>query len=92
VETFQRSFPQDPGKFCTLFNSKQIPTQVRLVRIVTPNGRIYVVMTSLLDGPVYPAADFTGLYHSRWRIEEAYKRLKHRMALENTSGLSWLAA
>ena len=77
---------------CLDYECKQIPTQVRLVRIVTPNGRIYVVMTSLLDGLAYPAADFAELYHSRWRIEEAYKRLKHRMALENTSGLSWLAA
>ena len=32
------------------------------------------------------------LYHSRWRVEEAFKRLKHRLALENTSGLTWLAA
>jgi hypothetical protein len=23
VETFQRSFPQDPGKFCTLFNTRK---------------------------------------------------------------------
>ncbi|WP_198149704.1 transposase [Azoarcus sp. CIB] len=28
----------------------------------------------------------------RWRIEEAFKRLKHRLHLEHTSGLSWLAA
>jgi len=50
------------------------------------------MMTSLLDSVTYPAADFAALYHSRWRIEEAFKRLKHRLALENTSGLSWLAA
>lgn len=49
-------------------------------------------MTSLLDTTAYPADGFAGLYHCRWRIEEAFKRLKHRMALENTSGLSWLAA
>ncbi len=50
------------------------------------------MMTSLLDATVYPADDFAALYHSRWRIEEAFKRLKHRLALENTSGLSWLTA
>ena len=77
---------------CGDYECRQIPSQVRLVRVVTPNGRIYVMMTSLLDSVVYPAADFAGLYHSRWRIEEAFKRLKHRLALENTSGLSWLAA
>ncbi len=77
---------------CTDYECQQTPTRVRLVRIITPNGRIYVVMTSLLDSSAYPASDFAALYHSRWRIEEAYKRLKHRMALENTSGLYWLAA
>jgi len=49
-------------------------------------------MTSLLDRTTYPAADFAALYHSRWRIKEAFKRLKHRLALENTSGVSWLSA
>ena len=31
-------------------------------------------------------------YHSRWRIEEAFKRLKYRLSLEQLSGMSWLAA
>lgn len=77
---------------CVEYECAPIPTQVRLVRVVTPNGRVHAVITSLLDATAYPAAGFADLYHSRWRIEEAFKRLKHRMALENTSGLSWLAA
>lgn len=77
---------------CKDYGCQQTPTQVRLVRVIAPNGRIYVVMTSLLDSIAYPVAGFSALYHSRWRIEEAFKRLKHRLALENTSGLSWLAA
>lgn len=28
------------------------------------------------------------MYHQRWRIEEAFKRLKHRLGLESVSGLS----
>ena len=68
------------------------PTSVRLVRVVTPNGRVHVVMTSLLDASLYPAADFAALYHGRWRVEEAFKRIKHRLGLEHTSGLSWHAA
>ena len=28
------------------------------------------------------------MYHQRWRIEEAFKRLKHRLKLECVSGLS----
>ena len=49
-------------------------------------------MTSLLDATGYPAADFADRYHARWRSEEAFKRIKHRLALEQLSGLSWLAA
>jgi len=67
-------------------------TTVRLVRVVTPNGRVHVVMTSLLDAGLFPAADFAALYHGRWRVEEAFKRIKHRLGLEHTSGLSWHAA
>lgn len=77
---------------CVDFLCERTPTTVRLVRVVTPNGRVYAVMTSLLDPLSYPAAAFADLYHRRWRIEEAFKRLKQRLALENPSGLSWLAA
>ncbi len=45
------------------------PTPVRLVRVVTPNGRVHVVMTSLLDTIAFPAAAFAAWYHSRWRID-----------------------
>ena len=65
---------------------------VRLIRQVTPAGKVRVLMTSLLDNAQYPALAFTELYHRRWRIEEAFKRLKHRLSLEHTSGLTWLAA
>ncbi len=31
---------------------------------------------------------FGQLYHQRWRIEEAFKRFKHRLQLEGVSGLT----
>ena len=49
-------------------------------------------MTSLLDATSYPASAFSALFHGRWRTEEAYKRITHRLHLEHTSGLTWLAA
>jgi len=58
------------------------PTTVRLVRVVTPNGRVHVVMTSLLDTVLFQAAAFPDLYHGRWRVEEAFRRIKHRIGLE----------
>jgi hypothetical protein len=100
VKSFLRSgaseqivtLPKPDAIDCVDYECQRIPTQVRLVRVVTPNGRIHILMTSLIDSAAYPVSDFAALYHSRWRIEEAFKRLKHRIALENTSGLSWLAA
>lgn len=77
---------------CAIYECACQPVTIRLLRIITPNGRIRILVTSLLDVNRYPHADFLSLYHSRWRIEEAFKRLKHRLALENTSGLSWNCA
>lgn len=68
------------------------PQKVRLVRHVASTGRVRVLMTNLLDTAAYPCALFGDLYHNRWRIEEAFKRLKHRLNLEHVSGLSQLAA
>lgn len=61
---------------------------VRLVRHVSSNGNVRILMTNLLDPVRFPASCFGDLYHRRWRIEEAYKRLKHRLNLEHVSGLS----
>jgi len=60
---------------------------VRLVRNVAPSGAVRVLATNL-DAAEVPAAAFAELYHQRWRIEEAFKRLKHRLLLESVSGLS----
>ena len=64
------------------------PQTVRLIRHVAPNGQLRVLMTNLMDVVAFPAASFGALYHQRWRIEEAFKRLKHRLNLEHVSGLS----
>lgn len=50
------------------------PTRVRLVRVLTPKGRVQGVMTSLLDSVAFPAAIFGALYHGRWRIEETFQQ------------------
>lgn len=67
------------------------PQTVRLVRHMAPNGQLRVLMTNLLDVVHFPADSFADLYHQRWRIEEGFKRLKHRLHLEHVSGLSQLA-
>jgi hypothetical protein len=64
------------------------PQRVRLVRHVLPNGEQRVLMTNLFDDKLFPADCFGELYHKRWNIEEAFKRLKHRLNLEHVTGLS----
>jgi hypothetical protein len=61
--------------------------RVRLVRQISPSGAIRVLVTNL-DSQAYPCEAFDDLYHKRWRIEEAFKRLKLRLHLEAVSGLS----
>ena len=51
--------------------------RVRLVRCVSTTGAVRVLATNL-DAQGYPAEAFGDLYHQRWRIEEAFKRLKMR--------------
>jgi hypothetical protein len=78
-----------PPKPCDVIDwgcSAQAPT-VRVVRQVSLGGALRVLMTNLPPEQV-PAEAFADLYHQRWRIEEAFKRLKCRMHLEAVSGLS----
>jgi hypothetical protein len=70
------------------FECPSEPQTVRLARHIAPNGQIRVLMTNLFDVVRFPACSFGDLYHQRWRIEEAFKRLKHRLNLEHVSGLS----
>lgn len=74
------------------YECPRVAPRVRLIRQVTPQGQVRVLMTSLVDAEHFPAEAFAQLYHQRWRIEEGFKRIKHRLNLEHTSGLSWLAA
>ncbi len=60
---------------------------VRLVRNVSAGAKLRVLLTNLPADQV-PAAAFGELCHQRWRIEEAFKRPKHRTHLEAVSGLS----
>ena len=77
-----------PNKWdCEDYGCSGVAPQVRLVRCVTPDGLIRVMATNL---PIsqFPTAVFSELYHERWRIEEAFKRLKCQSKLESVSGLT----
>jgi len=96
VRTFMRSDALEqvvmlpaPNKRDALdYECPRKPQRVRLVRNVSPSGEQRVLMTNLFDDELYPADCFAELYHKRWGIEEAFKRLKHRLNLEHVTGLT----
>lgn len=74
-----------PNKWdCQDYRCSGVTPQVRLVRCVTPDGLVRVMATNT---PIsqFPTVVFSELYHERWRIEEAFKRLKHQVKLESVS-------
>lgn len=95
VRRFQNSGREQTWDYLSPTNAKQAATweldgpaqvRVRLVRHVSSSGQVRVMVTSLGEA-VASVAELADLYHGRWRIEEAFKRLKHRVGLESVSGL-----
>ena len=60
---------------------------VRAVRCDISSGP-EVLIASLLDGDLYPAADFKELYAMRWNVEGDFRTLKSRLQMENWTGKS----
>ncbi len=60
--------------------------QIRFVKVHKPNGKCYVLATSLLDEERYPNEDFLALYDLRWNIETFFDVVKNRLSLENFTG------
>lgn len=84
VEDWVSIAPSAKAKQDCLHNGLSIePLRVRLVRVELADGQFEVLITDL-DG--IDTAEFAGLYHQRWGIEEAYKLQKCRGELENFSG------
>lgn len=48
----------------------RVAPTVRLVKSITPESKVRVMLTNLTPEQV-PTAAFAELYHQRWRIEEA---------------------
>lgn len=87
VECWGYLAPCDAGQARTWELDGPAQMRVRLVRHVSSSGRTRVLVTSLAED-VASVAELADIYHGRWRIEEAFKRLKHRLGLESVSGLS----
>ena len=71
---------------CELGNNQTPLKSLRFVVARLPNGSEYAFVTNLTDPTITPAM-LADLYHSRWRIEEAFKQIKARMQVEHWSGI-----
>ena len=59
---------------------------VRFLSLRLPDGKLEVLVTTLLEEEQYPTEDFLAVYHWRWKHETFYHVLKSRLDLENFSG------
>lgn len=59
---------------------------VRFVSLRLPDGKLEVLVTTLLDEEAYPTQEFLEVYHWRWGHETFYHVLKSHLELENFSG------
>jgi hypothetical protein len=75
---------------CKQMGLDTTPLKLRLIRIGN-DGKVAVLITSLIDTGTYPIELFSDLYHKRWPVEEDYKIIKCRIELENFSGQSSLS-
>lgn len=75
---------------CKQMGLDTAPLKLRLIRIEN-EGKIAILITSLIDTQLYPINIFSDLYHNRWPVEEDYKTIKCRLELENFSGKSALS-
>ena len=76
---------------CGELSLSTAPIKVRLILIELETGEKEVLITSLIDTEKYGYEIFIKLYHQRWGVEESYKKLKHRLEIENFSGKSVLS-
>jgi len=76
--------------YCQQMGLNTDALKLRLIRIEN-DGKLAVLITSLIDTHQYPIGVFNDLYHQRWPVEEDYKAIKCRMDLENFSGKSPLS-
>jgi hypothetical protein len=59
---------------------------VRFISLRLPDGKLEVLVSTLLDEQAYPTEEFLEVYHRRWNHETFYHVLKSRLDLENFSG------
>ena len=81
-------YPGEKTKHINRAYSKDAFQEVRLVRVVLPNGEVEILISSLFDSQKYPNSIFKDLYFLRWGVETFYDELKNKIKAEQFSGYS----
>ncbi len=58
------------------------PLRLRVVRLVSPEGKVSVLLTNLFGKAEYPTESIIELYFRRWKVEEHYRNEKTYLEIE----------
>ncbi len=62
--------------------------QLRIIRLVSPDGTVSVLLSNLLNQSRYPGEDIVDLYFRRWELETNYRNEKVVLEIEQFHGKS----
>lgn len=85
-DVFEISIGRESNQRAELYNIPNQRVNCRVTIIDLPNGQEEFLLSSFTDQQTVSSEDLKQLYFLRWRIEEQYKKLKHKVCLENFSG------
>jgi hypothetical protein len=63
--------------------------KLRVIRLVSPDGTVSVLLTNLYDTEQFPAEEITLLYFRRWEVENYYRDEKIVLEIEEFHGKSY---
>ena len=61
---------------------KLMPIKLRIVKLVSPDGEVSVLLSNLFDMKEYPNSEIIELYFKRWGVEDYYRDEKVILELE----------
>jgi hypothetical protein len=62
--------------------------QLRIIRLLSPDGTVSVLLTNLLNQSRFPTEDIVSLYFRRWEVETNYRNEKAVLEIEEFHGKS----
>jgi len=63
--------------------------KLRVIRLVSPDGTVSVLLTNLYDTKQFPAQEIIDLYFRRWEVESYYRDEKVVLEIEKFHGKSY---